>query len=177
MADNFLGEIRIFSGSYAPVGWALCNGQLLSIQQNTALFSLLGVQFGGDGKSTFGLPNFQGAGPMCFGNGLGLTPRVIGESFGAATVTLAPTQLASHNHGAAADVTGGTATTPVGNVWSEEKKSKGTVARYSDVAANPVAMDANALSSVGGFQPHNNLAPYLPLTFIIATNGIYPSRS
>ena len=177
MADNFLGEIRIFSGNFAPVGWAFCNGQLLSIQQNTALFSLLGTQFGGDGRTTFGLPNFQGAGPMCFGNGLGLIPRVMGEVLGEATVTLAPTQLASHNHGAAADVSGGTLTTPVGNVWSEEKKSKGTIPLYSDVVANPVAMDANALSSVGGFQPHNNLAPYLPLTFIIALNGIFPSRS
>lgn len=177
MADNFIGEIRIFSGNYAPVGWAFCNGQLLAIQQYTALFSLLGTQFGGDGKSTFGLPNFQGTGPMCFGNSLGLTPRAIGDAFGAATVTLAPNQMASHNHGAAADITGGTATTPVGNVWSQEKKGKGTIPLYSDVSANPVAMDPNVLSSVGGFQPHNNLAPYLPLTFIIALSGIYPSRN
>ena len=176
MSDQFLGEIRIFSGNFAPSQWALCDGQLLPISQNTALFSLLGTQFGGNGQTNFGLPNLQGAGPIDFGSASGLTARDMGETGGEASVTLLQTAMPAHSHPALCDVVGGNSTSPVGNIWAEDKKNKSSIPFYSDVTASPKSMSSTALGSAGSGQPHNNLAPYLVLTFIIALAGVFPSR-
>jgi microcystin-dependent protein len=176
MSDQFLGEIRIFGGNFAPYQWALCDGQILPISQYTALFSLLGTYYGGNGQSNFGLPNLQASGPMDFGTGPGLTTRDIGETGGSTTVNVLQTEMPLHNHGAACDAVGGNNTSPVGGVWAEDKKGKGTLVFYSDVVAGPKAMNPLALGTAGGNQPHNNLAPYLVLTFIIALSGVFPAR-
>jgi len=177
MSDQFVAEIRIFGGNFAPLGWAFCNGQLLPIAQNTALFSLLGTNFGGNGTSNFGLPNLQGAAPLGMGQGPGRTARVIGQTGGEPTVTLLSFQTPAHNHNALAAATGGT-DSPAGAVWGEAREGKTPVHLYAQSnAGTNVAMNASVLSPVGGGQPHNNLQPYLVLTFIIAQQGIYPSRS
>ena len=177
MSDQFVAEIRIFGGNFAPTGWALCNGQLLPINQNTALFSLLGTNFGGNGTSTFGLPNLQGAAPLGWGQGAGLTARNLGDTGGEQTVTLLSSQTPSHNHNALAAATGGT-DSPAGTVWGEAREGKTPVHLYAPSAGGTnVAMNTSALSPIGGGQPHNNLQPYLVLTFIIAQQGIFPSRS
>lgn len=175
MSSPFVGEIRIFCGNFAPRGWAFCNGQLLAISSNTALFSLLGTNYGGNGVSTFGLPNLQGRNPLHRGQGPGLTSYVLGEIGGVETVTLNSTQIPSHTHTAQADSTGGGGTAPTaGAYW-------GTVARGGTPpygpATNLAAMNPALLSNVGGGLPHNNMSPYLALTFIVALQGIYPARS
>ena len=177
MSDQFIGEIRIFSGNFAIFGWAMCDGQLLPITQNTALFSLLGTFYGGNGTSTFALPNLQGAAPMDAGNGAGLTQRVVGETGGEAAVTLLQSELPAHRHGAACTTVLGDSQSPVGNVWAEEKKSKISLPLYSNVVPDPVAMAPAAVQPTGGSQAHNNLPPYLGFTFIIALQGIFPARS
>ena len=169
MSEPFLGEIRTFGGNFAPHGWALCNGQLLSIAQYTALFSLLGTTYGGDGKTTFGLPNLQGNAPMHWGSGPGLTPREIGETGGSSTVTLTSAELPIHTHQAAASLSSASALSPAGNVL-------GDAALY----AAPQFADTMAPAAVGpagGSQPHDNMQPSLGLTFIIALQGLFPSRS
>jgi microcystin-dependent protein len=177
MSDQYLGEVRMFAGNFAPVGWAMCQGQLLSISQNAALFSLLGTNFGGNGTSTFGLPNFQGSAPMHQGAGPGLTPRVVGEVGGEQTVTLLQTEMPAHNHPVNADTASGTQASPIGGVWAEAKKGKNAANHYVPSSASNVPMSPNALTAAGGNEPHNNLQPYLTVTFIIAMVGIYPTRS
>ncbi len=170
MSDPFIGEIRVFAGNFAPVGWALCNGQLLPISQNTALFSLLGTQYGGDGRSTFALPNLQAASPIGSGNGAGLTPRSIGDKGGADTVTLQPAQMSGHGHVPMAVGGPGDRVTPSGTHWAE--------VRGFIYAPSPDGQLASpALGTTGGSQPHNNMPPYLSLSFIIALQGEYPARS
>lgn len=176
MADQFVSEIRMFAGNFAPVGWALCNGQLMAISQNTALFSLLGTQFGGNGTTNFALPNLQGCAPLNAGNGAGLTPRVIGETGGSPTVTLLQTEIPAHTHIAQASTAGGV-DSPAGAAWGESKLGKTPLNVYAASGANNVAMSPLALASVGGNQPHNNMPPYQCLTFIIALQGIFPPRS
>ena len=180
MADQFVSEIRIFAGTFAPLGWALCNGQLMAISQNTALFSLIGTFYGGDGKSTFGLPNLQGSIPMNAGNGVGLSQRFIGEVGGLASVTLSGLQIPVHSHVPQAAATGGL-TTPAVNVWGEAKIGKGSLNVYApfDISngVNNVPMNTAAVLPNGGSLPHNNLPPYLCLAFIIALQGIFPSRN
>ncbi len=176
MADQFLAEIRIVGFNFAPNGWAQCNGQLMSISQNTALFSLLGTYYGGDGKSTFGLPNFQGAAPMGSGAGPGLTPRTQGESGGEYNVSLLTGQMAAHNHPAACASTAGTLNTPGGNFWADAG-GRGAQPAYASTGTSLVSMSPQAIQLAGGNQPHNNLQPLLTLTFVIALQGIYPSRS
>ncbi len=166
----------MFAGNFAPAGWALCNGQLMAISQNTALFSLLGTQFGGNGTSTFGLPNLQGCAPLNAGNGAGLTPWVIGETGGSQTTTLLQTQMPIHTHVAQASPAGGV-DSPAGAAWGESKLGKTPLNVYAASGANNVAMSPQALASVGGGQPHNNMPPYQCLTFIIALQGIFPARS
>lgn len=175
MADQFVAEIRIFAGNFAPTGWALCNGQLLPISQNTALFSLLGNYYGGDGKSTFGLPDLQGAGPMNQGQGAGLSPRFLGEVGGEPSVTLLESEMASHVHTPVqGDGTNGGTTGPQNNgAWASTLRGLSQV--YSNAAPN-TPMNALALSVTGGSLPHNNMSPYLTLTFIIALQGIFPPR-
>jgi microcystin-dependent protein len=174
MADVFVGEIRVFPFNFAPVNWAQCDGQLLAISQNTALFSLLGTQFGGDGKSTFALPNLQGNMPLCMGDGIGLTPRDMGETGGSATVTLLTTEIPAHTHPVLAAATG--------NVSSPANAMFGGAARgrspgYAAAGTGTVNMSAGAVGQTGGSQPHDNMPPYLTLNFCIALTGIFPSRS
>jgi microcystin-dependent protein len=176
MADQFISEIRIFAGNFAPVGWALCDGQLLPISQNTALFSLLGTTYGGDGKSTFALPNLQGSAPMAAGQGPGLTLRNLGESGGEQNVTLIATQMPSHTHTAQADAAGGGNAVPTNNSWGASGGRGRPAAPYAPSSTSNVQMSPNATSITGGNLPHNNMPPYLCMTFIIALQGIFPSR-
>ncbi len=168
MSDPYLGEIRMFGGNFAPSGWALCDGQLLSIARYTALFSILGTTYGGDGKQTFGLPNLQGAAPMHWGDGPGLTPRNIGESGGSQNVTLLATELPAHNHAATASGSSADQPSPQNNVPASQMV-------YAPGPSNaPLAV--NSLTSAGGSQPHNNMQPYQSVSFIIALQGIFPPR-
>lgn len=170
MSEPFLGEIRVFGGNFAPRDWMLCNGALLPIAQYTALFSILGTTYGGDGKTTFAVPNLQGTAPMNQGDGPGLTPRSIGETGGSATVTLLSTELPSHTHIGTASATDGTQNTPL--VLAEAPIYGPDPATGS---GQIVAMAA-AVGPTGGNQPHNNMQPYLGMSFIIALAGIFPSR-
>jgi microcystin-dependent protein len=174
--DPFVAEIRIFCGNFAPKGWAFCNGQLLPISQNTALFSLLGTFYGGDGKSNFALPNLQGSAPLQAGQGNGLSLRDLGESGGEQTVTLLQTEMPAHNHGFQGDGAGGSIQSPSSNVFSGASRGRPGIYGPSS-APNNVTMNPFALSVVGGNQPHNNMPPFLSLTFIIALQGIFPARS
>ncbi|MDQ2838416.1 MAG: tail fiber protein [Actinomycetota bacterium] len=174
MTDPFLAEIRIFSGNFAPNGWALCNGQLMPISQNTALFSLLGTTYGGDGRSTFGLPNLQGSAPMQQGQGPGLSQRFLGEQAGETSVTLLQSEMPMHTHRAMGYNANGT-TGPANAVWAESINGRATVNMYSPTAPN-VMMNVTTTQLTGGNQPHNNMQPYLGLTFIIALQGIFPQR-
>lgn len=180
MADPFVAEIRLMPFNFAPRGWAACDGQLLPISQNTALFSLLGTTYGGDGKSTFGLPNLQGRVVGHPGQGPGLSLRDLGEETGVSAVTLLSTEMPVHTHTLQAKNSNATTANPVGNALAKGRYSSGTqsgaVAFYQ--AANPnVQMNPSALSVQGGGLPHNNLMPYLTLNFFIALQGIFPPRS
>lgn len=161
----------MFGGSFAPLGWALCNGQLLSISENEALFSLIGTTYGGDGESTFALPNFQGRIPIHAGVGPGLSPRQLGEMGGAETVTLTASQVAGHRHAFAASTDAAASPEPAGNVLA----SGSVISIYtSEAPARPLDQDTIA-PSPGNGQPHENVQPFLCVTFIIALQGIYPS--
>jgi microcystin-dependent protein len=174
MSNPFLAEVRIFTGNFAPVGWALCNGQLMPISQNTALFSLLGTTYGGDGKSNFALPDLQGCAPMQAGQGPGLSLRDLGETAGEQTVTLLQTEMPSHSHGVQCVSAGGGTNSPQNAFWAGG--GRGAPPMYTP-AANLVAMNPFATSISGGNLPHNNMMPYLGLTFIIALQGVFPARS
>jgi len=175
MSSPFVAEIRMFAGNFAPTGWAQCNGQLLPISQNTALFSLLGAFYGGDGKSTFGLPNMQGNAPMNQGQGAGLSDRFLGEESGTPTVTLLQSEMPAHTHVSQGGNTGDGQTTPGPlNVWAGSA-DRDPPATYTTTAPNS-AMNPFALSIAGSSFPHNNMQPYLCLTFIIALQGVFPPR-
>ena len=176
MTDPFLAEIRMFGGSFAPRGWALCNGQLMAISQNTALFSLLGTTYGGDGKSTFGLPNLQGSAPMQQGQGAGLSDRYLGENGGEQYVTLLQSEMPMHTHTAVAVDDGGDSTDPTGRTWAQALQGRVGDNLYSVGQQPNQMMNAQAVQPTGGSQPHNNMPPYLTVTFIIALQGIYPQR-
>lgn len=171
MSEPFIAEIRIFAGNFAPRSWAFCNGQLLPISQNTALFSLIGTIYGGDGRTTTALPNLQGRAPMHTGRGPGLTSRRLGERSGVTTVTLSEAQMPNHTHSLMAAPDPAEDPGPGGNSLA---RSVGGTA-YGP-AAGLVALDPDAVSSTGGSAPHNNRQPYLGLNFIIALQGLYPSR-
>jgi microcystin-dependent protein len=155
----------------------LCNGQLLPISQSTALFSLLGTTYGGDGKSTFALPNLQGSAPLQQGQGAGLSLRDLGEMSGTQTVTLLQTEMPVHTHGAQCFNGDSSQPAPPGNVWAIAGARRATVNQYAPAGANNVQMSPLALSISGGSLPHNNMMPYLVLTFIIALQGVFPPRS
>ncbi len=177
MSDPFVAEIRIFAGNFAPTGWALCNGQLMSISQNTALFSLLGTTYGGNGTSNFALPNLQGSAPLHAGQGNGLSLRDLGETGGEQTVTLLPTEMPAHTHSVQANTGTGQAD-PGNNVWAEAGSQRPAPNFYTPrVPAKDVQMNPGAVSLAGNNQPHNNMPPYLGLTFIIALQGVFPPRS
>lgn len=171
--DPFVAEIRIFPFNFAPKGWATCDGQLLPISQNTALFSLLGTTYGGDGKSTFALPNMQGSAPMQPGQGQGLSSRFLGETGGVETVTLQQAELPIHQHLMRDhDIDVGELNAP-SPTRSLAKSANSTI--YT-APANLQAMAAQALTPAGSSLPHNNMMPYLTLTFCIALQGVFPQR-
>lgn len=176
MANPFLAEIRMFGGNFAPSGWATCDGQILPISQNTALFSLLGTNFGGDGRTNFGLPNFQGSAPIGQGTGSGLSPRNVGERGGETAVTLLLNQMPAHSHGVNCVNGGGESSTPGGNLWAEAGTGRGEQI-YAAAAGTAQTMNNSVFGLTGGSQPHNNMPPYLTVTFIIALQGIYPARN
>ncbi|ADO76133.1 phage tail protein [Stigmatella aurantiaca] len=176
MAEPFLGEIRMFGGNFAPTGWAFCNGQILSIAQNQALFSLLGTTYGGNGQTTFALPDLRGRVPMHWGSGPGLTTRTLGEAAGTETVTLLQTQMPTHTHAATASAQPGNSTEPTGTFWAAAVD--GNSQQVSAYGTQPsTTLNPQAIGIAGGNQPHNNMQPYLCVTFIIALQGIYPSRN
>jgi microcystin-dependent protein len=176
MSEPFLGEIRMFAGNFAPKGWAFCNGQVLSIAQNTALFSILGTTYGGNGQTTFALPELQGRVPMHWGQGPGLTPRTLGESSGSESVTLVSTQIPAHTHSLSASSTQGDQPSPDGNVPAVTVDTNGQLLNGYSAVEN-VRMANTSVGLYGGSQPHENMQPYQCVSFIIALEGIYPSRS
>ncbi len=172
MADPFVAEIRIFPFNFAPKGWAWCDGQLLPISQNTALFSLLGTTYGGDGKSTFALPDLQGRAPMHPGQGPGLSLHDLGETGGSETVSLLESEIPSHTHTLRGSADDGDLTIPAaGRVLA---KAQGQ--NLYNTASSLTMMAAEALAPAGGDQPHNNMQPYLTFYFCIALQGVYPPR-
>ena len=174
MADPFVAEIRIFPFNFAPRGWAWCDGQLLPLSQNTALFSLLGTTYGGNGKSNFALPDLQGRAPMHPGQGPGLSLHDLGETGGSETVTLLESEIPAHSHALMASGPVGNRTNPIGN--SLARASGGTP--YIPPAGAPlVSMASQSLAPAGGDQPHNNLMPYLTFYFCIALQGVFPPRT
>ena len=172
MSEPFVAEIRIFGFNFAPTGWALCAGQLLPISQNTALFSLLGTTYGGDGKSNFALPNMQGRVPLHPGQGPGLSDIALGENGGEETVTLVSNQIPGHTHPANCTMAVGTSYDPTGNVWSTD------AAGNNEYGSGTVAgqMSPAAVLPTGGNQPHDNIQPSLVMNFCIALQGIFPAR-
>ncbi|WP_286265891.1 phage tail protein [Thalassotalea atypica] len=169
MSEPFIAEIRIFAGNFAPRSWAFCDGQLLPVAQNTALFSLIGTTYGGDGRTTTALPNLQGRAPMHPGRGPGLTARRLGERIGTNDVTLTTNQLPPHSHTLNSFPTA-SATSPSAAVGI------GAAPMYaSDTDVTNMAV--GTLENAGGNQPHNNMQPFLGMYFIIALQGLYPSRS
>ena len=174
MADQFVGEVRCVGFNFNPSGWAFCNGQLLPISQNTALFSLLGTFYGGDGKSTFALPNLQGNVAIAQGQGGGLSDRFIGETGGVANVTLASGEMPQHNHAFSADNGDG----PADTADPSPTRALSLGPNIYTTATSPLTpMAANALAISGQGLPHNNMMPYLVLNFVIALQGIFPSRA
>jgi microcystin-dependent protein len=165
MSEPFLGEIRVFSFNFAPRGWALCNGQLLPINQNQALFSILGTTYGGDGRTTFALPNLQGRTPIHFGGGF-----VLGQNGGEESHTLSLSEMPTHTHGGLGSGNAADQQTPAGSVWAVTPSNA-----YSSNLNG--SMSAAAVGPVGGSQPHQNLSPYSVLNFCIALQGIFPSRN
>ena len=174
MADPFVAEIRIFPFNFAPTGWAFCDGQLMPLSQNTALFSLLGTTYGGDGKSTFALPNLKGSAAMHPGQGQGLSLRDLGESGGTETVTLLVSEMPLHTHFVGAQNTplGGVAAPS--NTATLNRPASGNL--YDATSPSPVAMAFQEISVTGGSLPHNNMQPYLTLNFCIALQGVFPPR-
>lgn len=175
MTDPFLAEIRMFAGNFAPTGWALCDGQLMPISQNTALFSLLGTTYGGDGRATFALPNLQDSAPMQQGQGQGLSLRDLGEIGGEPYVTLLTTEMPAHTHQVNAVDASGDATTPNNALWASALIGRVGTNMYSNATPSQT-MSPFSTGVAGGSQPHNNMPPYLSVTFIIALQGIYPQR-
>ena len=181
MADPFLGEIRVFPFTFAPVGWALCDGQLLPISQNTALFSLLGTTYGGNGVTTFALPDLRGAVPLHFGQGPGLTARVQGERGGSQSLALLASQIPLHTHDVAVasnNTVGASSVVPTNGTVFGRSQARATTSGYVTVAAQPtLVMHPAAVLSTGGGAPHNNMGPFVVFNLCIALAGIFPPRS
>jgi len=174
MSDPFVAEIRIFPFNFAPKGWAFCDGQILPISQNTALFSLLGTTYGGNGQSTFALPDLQGRLPMHPGQGPGLSLHDLGEEGGSEVVTLLQSEMPSHNHNAQGSNTNSNQQAANANFHSGSTQNK----RYAPNATVPdTTMNPAIIGVTGGSQPHNNMSPYLTLNFCIALQGVFPPRT
>jgi microcystin-dependent protein len=172
MADPFVAEIRIFPFNFAPQGWAWCDGQLLPLSQNTALFSLLGTTYGGDGRSNFALPDLQGRAPMHPGQGPGLSLHDLGETGGSETVSLLESEIPSHSHAINASVADAFSRVPVGDL-----PATGIGIGLYAPAGSLASMSPNTLAPAGGDQPHNNMMPYLTYYFCIALQGVFPPRT
>lgn len=179
--DNFIGEIRLFAGNFPPLGWAFCDGSLLSIAQNTALFALIGTTYGGDGLTTFGLPDLRGRVPLHHGTQPGTgNSYAMGQQAGVETVTLNSNQIPSHNHSASASTAVPPATGAGINLTGPAPYVPAAPAKpkfYAPAGTGTVAMSPQAIQPAGGNQPHNNMAPFLALSFIIAIEGIFPSQN
>ncbi len=173
MSEPFIAEIRIFVGNFAPRSWAFCNGQLLPVSQNTALFSLIGTTYGGDGRTTTALPNLKGRAPMHPGRDPGLTSKRLGQRGGSETISLSEAQMPNHNHSAAASSEPDDDNDPT---WLGNSGSRFS-GDYAPNASAAVNMQSDILQNTGGSQPHNNMQPFLAMNFIIALQGLYPSRS
>lgn len=173
MSEPYIGEINIFAGNFAPRGWHFCDGKLLSISEYQALFSILGTIYGGDGRTTFGLPDLRGRVPLSFGQGSGLRNYKIGEKSGTETVTLNTNQAAPHNHSLMASTTTSNETSPDGKVLSDPRGDL----IYLDNVAPTVNMNAAAIGDTGSSGSHENRQPYLACYYIIALEGVYPQRS
>lgn len=171
MSEPFISEIRMFGFDFPPRGWAFCDGQILSIAQNTALFSLLGTTYGGNGQSTFALPDLRGRTPLHFGQGSGLQPRNLGELGGTETQTLLPAQLPAHNHALTAAAAANTGEP------GAARPATGEVRAFRESVSATVPMAADAVAPSGGTQPHPNMQPSLVVNFSIALEGIFPSRN
>jgi len=172
MGEPFIGEIRMFGGSFAPAGWAFCDGQTIAISQNDALFNLIGTTYGGDGQQTFNLPDFQGRIPVHQGTNAGITYQ-IGEKAGTESVTLTTQQIPIHSHAPVCSNDNGTQATPANNIWAG-------CAQQVYVSANlgiAAAMNAQIVQGAGGSQPHDNMAPFLVISFIISLFGVFPSQN
>jgi microcystin-dependent protein len=175
VTNPFVAEIRIFPFNFAPTGWAFCNGQLLPLSQNTALFSLLGTTYGGDGKSNFALPNLQGSAPMHPGQGPGLSLHDLGETGGSTTVSLLESEMPSHSHSLQASPRDANLNNPSPNNGLGRSSPQQL---YLQSTTPPLtALSSNTIAPAGGDQPHNNLMPYLTLNFCIALQGVYPPRT
>ena len=178
MSQPFIGAITIFAGNFAPVNWAFCQGQLMDISQNTALFSLIGTTYGGDGVTTFALPDLRGRIPVHQGQGPGLSPYTIGETVGSSSVVLTQNQIPAHSHQLYVSTAAATTNNPSGNVLAKpvQPGSTATVSAFAPAGAL-VTMTPNAIAPSTGGQPHENMPPYIALNFIIALFGIYPSQN
>ena len=175
MSTPFLGEVRMFGGNFAISGWSFCQGQLLQISQNDALFALIGTTYGGDGVNTFGLPDLQSRVPIGTGQGTGLQNYTLGQKGGAETVTLLTGQLPSHNHTASAQPAAGNGNAPAANTVAWAQASGGN-SRYT-TAGTSGAMNAGAIGAAGGNQAHENMLPFLCVNYIIALEGVFPPRN
>jgi len=171
MSQPYVGEIRMFGGNFAPAGWMFCEGQLLPISEYDTLFNLIGTTYGGDGQSTFALPDLRGRLPIHMGQGGGLSSRTIGENGGVETVTLTTNQIPSHSHVALGQSATGNQSSPSGNVWAASSLNQ-----FSSSAAN-VTMSPASVGNNGGSQPHDNFMPYLCVSFIISLFGVFPSAT
>lgn len=176
MADPFIGEIRIFAGSFAPRDWAFCDGQEIPIAQNPALFSLVGAIYGGDGRNDFGVPNLVGRTPMHAGIGPGLTQRSLGQTGGSATVALDASHLPEHSHGLRGVGSTGNSSSPAGNALAQSRSGRGGFGLY-DNDDNTSNMASQILSTAGGGTAHNNLQPLQVVNFIISLSGVFPTQS
>ena len=172
MGQPYIGEIRMFAGNFAPAGWAFCDGQLMPISENDALFTLIGTTYGGDGQETFGLPNMQSRIPIHAGTGAGGITRIIGEMAGVEQVTLTTQQIPVHNHSFVASTAVGTQNAPAGEVLA----SGSTVLTYRPTAPTQ-PMAAQSISPTGGSQPHDNMVPFLCINYIISLFGIFPQQT
>ncbi|MBC7711361.1 MAG: tail fiber protein [Rhizobacter sp.] len=175
MSNPFLGEIKMLGFNFAPRGSALCNGQIISIQQNTALFSLLGTTYGGNGTTTFALPDFRGRFPTNAGQGPGLSNQTLGQIGGAESTTLLPTQMPVHNHLIVGSTATGNSNSPTNNVLAVSSTRGGT--EYAAAATAPTTLHATSVSSSGGNQPVSTMPPFLAVTFAIFMTGVFPSRN
>lgn len=177
MSEGYYGEIRIFGGTYAPAKWSYCDGQILSISSNSALFSLLGTYYGGDGRVSFGLPDMRGRIPVHQGTGPGLTPRAIGQRYGLQDVTLTVGEMPAHTHVLQASTSTANTNTPVNNVLADVSNAGGSMYKTHVSGSTPVEMAAGEVHSTGNGVSHDNMMPWKCLSFIICIQGIYPSRS